>query len=332
MLAIPDSSNPLWNFPETLLPLTKTHAKRHGIIYDLVGFGLHSKDAGHFTARYALKNQDIFSYDGMKKNGHALWMDQALFSTHLAGNTQDFPKGYMVTTAVYHLRGGKKARDMFFNARRKEYSKHLNLDFSAQDPSLIPTCSYNGPEPLVELDPDVRFWIRPSLRNRSMEYISSVNVTVSNPTNQDPVSEVNSPESEEPTFNIGHLPSPAKSSLSLPDSLFTMNCRCGVQGDGNVLYREEEGTAVQCDECRDWSHIACQRNGRASLLGNKDKFICDFCDALTVLHPQFHEKQRESARKYVLLNIQSSNLYNFWFPRILGSRLQLKKPLHERLR
>lgn len=331
ILAIPDSSNPpVWNFPETLLPLTKAHAKRSGVIYDLVGFGLHSKDAGHFTARYALKNRDVFTYDGMKKNGHALRMDQGSFSTHIAGNTQDFPKGYTVTTATYHLRGGEKAQDTFFNVRRKEYSKHFNLDFSVQDLSVFPTCSYKGPEELVELDPNRRLWIRPSLRYRSTEYVSSVNF--SDPTNQDPIAEVDSPESEEPTFNDGHLPSPAKSSLSLPDSLFTMNCRCGVQGDGNVLYREEEGTAVQCDECHDWSHVACQRNGRASLLGNKDKFICDFCDALTVLHPQYHKKQRESARKYVLLNTQSSNLYNFWFSRVLGSRVQLKKPLHERLR
>lgn len=56
---------------------------------------------------------------------------------------------------------------------------------------------------------------------------------------------------------------------SLPDSEFALNCRCGFQGDGNQIYREEEGLAIQCDECKDWSHVACQREGRASNLSRK---------------------------------------------------------------
>ena len=104
-----------------------------------------------------------------------------------------------------------------------------------------------------------------------------------------------SPESEDSMGN--HSPSP---SYSVPDSDFTVNCRCSVSGDRNVLYRtgdDSEGTAVKCEECGDWSHIACQWNGRASLLKDKDKFICDFCDALNLLRPQYHQKEQESKRK-----------------------------------
>ena len=96
---------------------------------------------------------------------------------------------------------------------------------------------------------------------------------------------------------MGHGNHSPSQSNSLPDSEFTVNCRCGVNGDGNVLYRTgDEGAAVKCEECGDWSHIACQRDGRASVLKKKNKFICDFCDALDVLRPQYHQKERESKR------------------------------------
>jgi hypothetical protein len=326
MLNFSEPSNLLvWTFPETITPLTKTLAKRSRLIYDLVGFGLHSKKAGHFTAHYTFKSHsDIFIYDGMKNDGYALRKDQARFTTHLAGNNQGFPTGYTVSTAVYHLRGGSKAKNAFFNARRNEYSKHFHLDVTA-DLSTLPTCSYKGE--LIELDPQARSWMTgPALRKQTREYVTSVTTPMTHPSHpksapimsKAPVqlstaelamlaSNDNSLESEEP-FISNQPPSPAKSDLSLSGSVFPINCRCGVKGDGNQLYREEEGVAVQCDECRDWSHIACQQNGRASLLGDKDRFVCDFCDALAILNPQYHKMQRESARKYVLDMIQSSGI------------------------
>jgi hypothetical protein len=171
---------------------------------------------------------------------------------------------------------------------------------------VIPNCSYTGP--LIELTADARFWTK--ARRKTKEYTTK-HVSIPDPPKltislpkpvllQVSTREMNTlgvadvtPESEEPM--AARSPSLAH---SLPNSDFKLNCHCGVQGDGNVLYRtDDDGAAVKCDECGDWSHIACQRDGRASLLKPKDEFICNCCDALNVLHPRFHQKERESRRK-----------------------------------
>ena len=86
---------------------------------------------------------------------------------------------------------------------------------------------------------------------------------------------------------------------SPPDSPFNIKCRCGLKGDGNVYYDEMAGEAVLCTECEHWSHIACQRNGRASKLRAKEAFFCDICQ---VQAPGMgkSEKERASERRCVV--------------------------------
>jgi hypothetical protein len=57
----------------------------------------------------------------------------------------------------------------------------------------------------------------------------------------------------------------------------------GLKGDGNISYNQEAGVVIQCSDCGDWSHLACQQDGRASDLPEKELFICNFCDLSTLL-------------------------------------------------
>ena len=211
-----------WDFPESLIPLTKKLASKVGLIYDLVGFGLHSPVASHFKAQYVLQSHSaVFCYDGMENNGYTMQAHPDPKSSTLDSHSKElFPPGYNPLTAVYHLRGSSMAQDTFFKARQNEFLKRFQLE-----PEL-PKCSYTGD--LVELSQNKRHWIKkPSLRKRTIEYISPVarpKPLVQEPTSLPvPPPANDSPESEEPTFNPRN--SPTVSQLdSLPNLIWLINC------------------------------------------------------------------------------------------------------------
>jgi hypothetical protein len=118
---------------------------------------------------------------------------------------------------------------------------------------------------------------------------------------------VDEPESEEETIHSGRITGlkiDTKTEIteaeSPPDSPFKIKCRCGLEGDGNVYYDENEGEAVLCTECECWSHIACQTNGRASKLRAKDAFFCDFCQ-VRVPGMGHLDKYRASERRCAII-------------------------------
>jgi len=218
----------------------------------------------------------------------------------MTGRDIILPNGFAIWEAFYHLRGGLAAQDEFYQNRIEEYQECFSLYFSEPDLDKLPRVSFrhDGYEEMPKKD---RRWLVHPTKSETTEYVST-EPTRPSPTASTPA--VEGPESEEETTpppakmsNLTH-PTAAVPSLklplsqdSLPNSDFDLNCRCGATGDGNIVYYQEDGEVVQCDECKDWSHIGCQRNGRASNLPKNKPFLClgaqNFCRGMSV-----HERAR----------------------------------------
>jgi hypothetical protein len=259
-----------WDFPATINPLDSSDHDNSGIIYDLVGYILVNNERSHFTARYICPNNVglIYSYDSLRHNGYPIIEKSGTFNTHMTGRDIVLPDGFAIWEAFYYLRGGLAAQDKFYEMRIKEYEYCYGLSFS--EPSL------ENPSRVLFLNPGFKemprvdqIWIAKSSKSEKAEYI------LTQPPSQHVTSALDDdgPESEEETTRSIPL-----SQVSLPNSDFDVNCRCGAKGDGNIVFYQGGGEVVQCDECKDWSHIACQRNGRASNLTKNEQFFCDSCD------------------------------------------------------
>lgn len=249
----------------------------------------------------------MYVYNGMENRGLPIRQDvEALNSDVKPGNS--------IHHAFYYLRGGIQAQNMFIKLRTDQLRAEYPLAFPNIDLASPIAIEYSS-EDLSLMDPKKRTWLINPYKSSTSEYIP-MNVAI-NPSS--PMKIIESEDEEEDSMpidaeeedsipiddelsntmtvdqsgakeltvaNIGQPPithlSPAPSSE--PDSLFAIHCRCGVTCDGNVFYNADDvGEAIQCEECKDWSHIACQRNRRASKLHKDDTFICDFCDLQT--HP-----------------------------------------------
>lgn len=296
--------SPVWDLPATLTTGVEasqepTIESSSYLIYDLLGLALVNKSGNHFIAQF-ISEGSIYTYDGMQNDGNCVKNSNATMATHLSGKHPILPEGYSVYSAIYAHRGGMFAQDAFFKARRLLLAQNFNIKFSDDSLRSLSTLSYTS-ENLDLLQPSRQYWLRNPMAATMMEYVSKKNGTkilyVESDAEDDHLHSVPSPEdtleSEEDTGKVvieindspqvdGPIltkycsPSPTQ---SLPDSLFSLNCRCGVVGDGNKYYLDNiNGEAIQCNKCRDWSHIACQRDGRASSLKKKDPFICDNCD------------------------------------------------------
>jgi len=274
-----------WDFPETITPDSEEAAIEFNIIYDLVGFVLVNTQGTHFIARYATHDRTkIYTYDGMRHNGYPVHSLEMTFDTHMAGIKPKIPKGFIIWEAIYSLRGGLTAQEKFYQMRIKKYAAQYNLSFSEVTLDKLPTVSYHQAG-FREMDKKDRVWLLRPERKGTTEYIS-------NPIPSLPLAP-DGPESEEETSVH-----PA-SQVSLPDSDFALNCRCGAVSNANIAYHQDDGEAVQCNECRDWSHVACQQDGRVSSLGKDEPFLCDSCDleAIKRLLPSRGSVTRASERK-----------------------------------
>ena len=311
---VANANDMLWDFPKTLSSSTEQATDQENITYDLVGLALihPSTSTAHFTTRYALEghvNAKIYTYDGMLHGGFAVEEPDAKFETHISGRNVKLPDGFRVYAAAYCLRGGTHTQDLFFTQRTHALANIFNLHTLSQSLDRLPTFSFHD-RTLIEMDPIDRSWLLYPTKAPTKEYISphgkyslphkpsrGPSVTRYSIESEDETSVDWQTPPKEPLPDTVAIPSsPLFMPSSPPDSEFQLNCRCGFHGDGNKLHRsKEEGTAIQCDECKDWSHVACQRNGRASGLGEKDTFVCDLCSLATVAVAQ--KRLRKLERK-----------------------------------
>jgi hypothetical protein len=279
-----------WDFPPTISPDSQNAAKHFDVIYDLVGFVLVNTKGNHFIARYSSHNQKIiYTYDSLTHKGYPLEDKKATFHTHTGRNIK-LPKGFIIWQAYYCLRGGLMAQKKFFEIRTKEYASKYHLYFSEKNLNDLSTVSYHH-ESQHEMPAKDRIWMKDPERPGTTEYISGKPHILASTAEDGPESE----EETEPLVpNTTHA---SKSPESLPDSDFDLNCRCGMTGNGNVVYHQEDGEVVQCNDCRDWSHIACQRDGRATNLSKNKPFFCDTCDVTIIKQMITGTGSRSSSQK-----------------------------------
>lgn len=295
------------------------------VTYDMVGRVFQRRSDGHFTARFTNpENSAVYAYNDLAHDGHALRMKNATLRTHLVGTDEKIyiPPGSCTAFVVYHLRGGTAAQKRIFEHQCTVIEDVHKVRVTYQRFGDLPTVSLNIPQSR-ELADEERYWMSNphSTVYRDYEQVSLPPSSVAEvvqkelgETEDPPI--LKPPAQPHPTVKSKKkkkltLKLPAKSPKpSLPwnfnDDLdetepklpstqdmsspgrrsvspFPFLCRCGAEGDGISLCNDEE--AVQCYDCERWSHLACQRNGWATKLMPRQKFICDHCNPLVLLPP-----------------------------------------------
>ncbi|KAF4618104.1 hypothetical protein D9613_012649 [Agrocybe pediades] len=317
------SLDPLvWDIPGDFV--LESSDKEEGLAYEL--FALAFTNGTHFIAHYfSLDNSAIYTYDGMR-NGGVPTIESITEEDLMFGPNIRLPTGYAVYEAFYSLRGGLGAQEAFYKSRLDIISTKFNLHFSTRSLDNLPTISYSGKD-LLLMDQADRFWLSSSEGSRQSynEYVSKTHSTA-------PLIRHHSPESEEETRPANRprslstaVVNPRKShpipvantQKSHPPSV--ISCRCGLVGnplevDDPILY----GPLIQCDECGEMQHIACQRDGRAYDLSKKEKFVCDTCDLSHLRIPR-KIKARTGSNKPLAKRLRAgrgalARIGDFWYP------------------
>lgn len=260
----------------------------------------------------------VLFHDGMQNSGFAIQTTETGLPTDLPGSNNTLPHGYGSCAVTYHLRGGASAQNYFFQQQRKKTEDHWGLQFSNSfNEGKLPEARLIllGVERVEE---HATPWRSGSGKYLKVEYqvieavdpMTANNVPDLNPMQIDPVllgldaafvtSTTAGTEVAVPIMVLQqqheiqpHVSGAIKSATPEPNpptaelepdaaselSVYSMNCRCGVQGDGNLLMGPggDDQATIVCIRCDDWSHIACQREGRATGLGPNVSFMCDGC-------------------------------------------------------
>lgn len=272
----------LWKFPKTINLMSKTKS-RLGVSYELTGRVLYSRIRGHYTARFMQKRSNnriqVVEHDGLEQEGCSRIIQGAKLDTHLAGqhaNLQHVHPGYHTAVVIYHLRGGIEAQKAFLAHHTSEYSSKLKVAVHYGDVGSLKSAGVTFTKPGFKmLSPRLSASPGPWLE---YEATAQPSEEVLEPACG--AAAIDSTDTIDADDYAGIFDTPqalgsAQTAPTMDDSL-PVNCRCGVSGEGSHLLDDLQ--AIECRECRKWSHIACQRDGHGSICQKTgQKFICDSC-------------------------------------------------------
>ncbi|EPQ59388.1 hypothetical protein GLOTRDRAFT_70775 [Gloeophyllum trabeum ATCC 11539] len=323
---VEDDDLNVWDFPITLRPLTK-EAAADGVVYDMVGRGLHSAEQQHFITRFRTPQGKIYTYDGQLADGVAT-AHTAKLKDLLSGPEVVLPSGYKTNVVIYHLRGGTGAQRTLY-AHQIAAAKRLHqIVFTDEELGLATT---------VGLDLE-GYEQMPGIKRTWMVNPYSKKVADYRPTAFSETPSEKGPEKHLPEPPIFSSPLKAKTPIARrrakkrrapstsPESDHRLSgppfyCRCGLRGNWNELAIAEP--TIECHMCERWSHIACQKGGRASRLTPSQKFTCDDCMLPHLLRQNMIPKPRRKRRVYNSPGkgalVRHGDTY--WYPvRLIASR------------
>ena len=197
---------------------------------------------------------------------------------------------------MYVLQGGRAAQQRFYDHQLdKLRSQGLPLRLSSTNAEEAAITLVELDSPTLRVVPDSeRLWISPRTPRTLQVKTDYETIPAGTPSTQATVnaettlssgthsSSSVTPEAEEQgedehknhatdaTERQSHVLPPLRSNSPHP-----VRCRCGVQGDGNLM--TDGLNTLECHMCHTYSHFACQRHGRANDLSPEEDFECDAC-------------------------------------------------------
>lgn len=237
----------------------------------------------------------------MQDSGSVTWEKGGLGAT-IAGRHPTSGADPQTVAVVYHLRGGSTAQTDFFERQMKlikcVHSINMIRPMATLPPMLLLT---KEGAYLVENSVRCAWLIDPDTHPTDDYDICSQNVDLrsSAGTQNAHDSSVAMKSVAVSKNKVEHLPAPPQltdhTAKSLDTSTVLIQCRCGTRGvvsDSEILE-----DIIQCSDCQNWSHRACQPSGYTAELRPTDRFICDACN-LYIHLPKTAE--RRASERYAL--------------------------------
>ena len=135
-----------------------------------------------------------------------------------------------------YLRGGTRAQKRFYELHIKDLDDLLNLQLIHPDPNKLPSITYQSDE-LIKLDKKLcRAWTNKG-DAYTVEYVTNEIYHPGDIVKTKEYFDVVEEDTCQDLVPVNSLPNcPISPPSSLPNSDFSMSCRCGLSGDGNILY------------------------------------------------------------------------------------------------